>query len=86
MSIEQSLQNLISALPENSLLGRKTVREACLTLNSCGTWTALAGGHYAVHIGEWGGDFQGEGQSAEDAIAACREDINSTYMRESRHG
>ena len=80
MSIEHRLQDLISALPEHNRLGRKTVREVCLTL-SCGVWTVLAGGHNAVHIGEWGGDFQGEGSSAEDAIAACMADVKSPYAR-----
>lgn len=79
MSIEQGLRDLISALPESSRLSRKTVREVCLTLYDDGTWEALAGGHSAVHIGEWGGDFKGDGNTAEEAIAACIEDIKSPY-------
>lgn len=81
MSIEQRLQDLLSALPENSRLGRKTVREVCLTLDDDGSWRVLAGGHSAVHIGEWGGDFSGDGSSAEDAIANCLADIKSPYVR-----
>ena len=81
MSIEQRLQDLLWALPENSRLGRKTVREVCLTIDDSGVWRVLAGGHPSVHIGEWGGDFNGEGNSAEDAIASCLTDIRSPYVR-----
>lgn len=77
----EHLQRLQSALPEKSRMGRKTIREVCLTLNEDGTWRVLAGGHPSVHIGEWGGDFDGDGQSAEDAIAACLKDIKSPYAR-----
>jgi hypothetical protein len=66
MSIASQLAELVAALPAGA------VREACLTLNEDCTWTALAGGHRAVHIGEWGGDFDGEGVTPEDAIAACK--------------
>jgi len=81
MSIEQRLQDLLSALPEQSRLGRKTVREVCLTLDDNGLWQVLAGGHSSVHIGEWGGDYSGAGQSAEDAIASCILDIKSPFAR-----
>lgn len=81
MSVEQNLRALLSALPENSRMGRKTVKEVCLTLDDEGTWRVLAGGHSAVHIGEWGGDFQGEGPSPEHAIADCLKDIKSPYAK-----
>lgn len=81
MSIERRLQDLLSALPENSRMGRKTVKEVCLTLDDSGHWSALAGGHPSVHIGEWGGDFKGDAHSAEDAIAVCIDDIKSPYAR-----
>lgn len=81
MSIEQRLQDILSALPEKCRMGRKTIREVCLTLDGSGSWSVLAGGHPSVHIGEWGGDFQGDGHSAEDAIANCLKDIKSPYAR-----
>lgn len=69
MSISDELAALAAAIPDRS---PQTVREVCLTLNQDGTWTVLAGGHPAVHIGEWGGDFHAEGATPEEAVAACR--------------
>lgn len=79
MSLEQRLQDLLAELPEMSRFGRRTVREVCLNLDGDGFWRVLAGGHPSVDLGEWGGDFSGGGQSAEDAIADCLRDINSPY-------
>lgn len=75
MSLELELQSLVACLPPLDRTGRRTVREACVTLNEDGSWSVLAGGHYAVHIGEWGGDFDGDGGSITEAIAACRTSI-----------
>ncbi len=79
MSVERLLQELLWALPEQSRLGRKTVREVCLTVDDGGNWKVLAGGHPSVHIGEWGGDFEGDGRTAEAAIDSCMKDIKSPY-------
>lgn len=54
-----------------SVKSKYGIREVCLTLNSDGTWTVLAGGHPHVHIGEYGGDFDGSGATPEIALAAC---------------
>lgn len=70
MSIESLMVELAHALPERSSRGQ-TLRQVCLTLYEDGSWCALAGGHAAVHIGEWGGDFSADGATAEEAIRAC---------------
>ena len=68
----EKMQEIARSLPENSRHGRKTIREVCITLDDdTGIWRVLAGGHNAVHIGEWGGDFEGEGQTPEEAFTAC---------------
>ncbi len=65
MDIEQKLHYLIAALHETS------IREAALFLNQGGGWECLAGGHHAVSLGEWAGDFAGVGENAGLAIDAC---------------
>jgi hypothetical protein len=67
----KALVDLAAALPELSRYGLPTIREACLTYREDGTWEVLAGGHSHVSLGEWGGDYQGHGSTAEEALAAC---------------
>jgi hypothetical protein len=74
MSVESLMGSIVSALPDTSRSGHKTIREVCLSFDQ-DRWYALAGGHPAVHIGEWGGDFEGEGETAEIALTACLESI-----------
>ncbi len=75
------LKNIAAALPEITSRGNKTIREACLTLHEDGSWSVMAGGHLAVHIGEWGGDFSGEGNTSENAIENCMKNIQFAYKR-----
>jgi len=72
------LEDLQKRLPD-VCFGRdaRCVREVCLTRHDDGSWRALAGGHSHVHIGEWGGDYSGEGDTAEQAIAACLEEMSA---------
>jgi hypothetical protein len=73
--LDRLMEDIASALPESASHGRQTVREVCLTYYGDGRWTAIAGGHPSVHIGEWGGDFEGSGDTAEDALVACLKNI-----------
>ncbi|TFW56249.1 hypothetical protein CT676_35925 [Bradyrhizobium sp. MOS001] len=76
MSIDRLMEAIATALPETTRRGRRTVREVCLTYDQ-ESWRAIAGGHPAVHIGEWGGDFKGEGETAEAALTALMNGIKS---------
>jgi hypothetical protein len=76
VSIEAMMENIVSALPEMSRTRHATVREVCLTYDQ-ERWYAIAGGHPAVHIGEWGGDFEADGETAEEALAALLKSIKS---------
>lgn len=72
MTIEFLMKDIVEALPEHSKRLRvKTIREVCLTLDNGKQWQVMAGGHSAVHIGEWGGDYSSWGNTAEDALATC---------------
>lgn len=62
---------IADALPDISRQGRKTIREVSLCYLGEGEWQVLAGGHPAVAIGEWGGDFNSWGVTAEDALEIC---------------
>lgn len=76
MIIEELMQDIATALPGKSRQDRATVREVCLTFDQdSGAWRVIAGGHPSVHIGEWGGDFEGEGETAETALKACMDNI-----------
>jgi hypothetical protein len=67
-NIEQAMVNLANALPETSrALRSKTKREVSLTFY-----------HYAVALGEWGGDFDGEGNTPKAAIDKCLLKIEAT--------
>lgn len=78
MTVENLMESIVAALPETSRGGSKTIREVCLLFSLYdGGWSTLAGGHPSVHIGEWGGDFQGEGETAEAALAACLEAVKT---------
>lgn len=70
MSVEQLMEEIKSALPEKTLSGREMIRDVCLTLNREGNWQALAGGRPWIHIGEYGGDYAGDGTTAEEALTA----------------
>lgn len=78
--IEYQLEALAAALPEKSRRGKDTVREVGLVRYDDGTWRAMAGGHPSVSIGEWGGDFTHDAESAEDAIAGCLLRIQNSQM------
>lgn len=80
--LKEELMTLAAALPDKP--GKRAVREVCLTLCEDGTWGVMAGGHPAVHIGEWGGDFQGDGATPEEAIAACLASINAALTSSER--
>ncbi len=75
MTIDRMIEDLASLLPAMTTRGTKTVREVCLLRYEGGGWNVKAGGHRSVHIGEWGGDFQGDGDTAEAAIADCAKNI-----------
>jgi hypothetical protein len=71
MSIQHLMEDIIAALPvESKWLRCKTIREVCLTYSN-EEWSVMAGGHPAVNLGEWNGDFQGEGETAEEALINC---------------
>lgn len=76
MPIESLMEIIASALSETSRRGGKTVREVCLTYDQK-DWIAIAGGHPAVHIGEWGGDYEGEGETAEAALMALLNNVKT---------
>jgi len=70
------MEDLANVLPVVSRRqGGSTIREVCLTRYEDGSWTALAGGHSAVHIGEYGGEFEGHGETAEAALADCLKNV-----------
>jgi hypothetical protein len=76
MSIEQMMIGLAASLPENSKPFRsKTIREVSLSFLGEGKWHVMAGGHHAVALGEWRGDFYAHGSSAEEAINNCLKEI-----------
>lgn len=78
MYIKSLMEEIAAALPHTSCQGRKTLREVCLTFNYIRNhWDVIAGGHPAVHIGEYGGDFQGEGDTAEEALIDCLHKIRN---------
>ncbi len=72
--IDNLMQQIALALPEISQRGAQTIREVCLVYDGT-EWQVLAGGHSAVHIGEWGGDFNSWGVSAVDALQICLRNI-----------
>ena len=78
MTVESLMESITTALPETSRSGRKTIREVCLTYDQ-EEWHAIGGGHPSVHIGEWGGDYEGDGTTAEAALMAC---LNSIKLGE----
>lgn len=71
MTIAKMMSDLASALPEGA------IREVSLTLYEDGGWHVAAGGHPAVALGEWQGDFYAQGKTPEDAISACMNAIQS---------
>ena len=79
--IEALMITIAETLPHNSKCGRPTIREISLTLDQRGKWEVMAGGHPAVHIGEWGGDFSGCGETAEAALASCLKAIKVGLSR-----
>ena len=74
MDIEALMRMIADALPATSRRGGKTIREVCLTFDGT-EWQVMAGGHPAVHIGEWGGDYYSWGVTAEDALTICLRSI-----------
>jgi len=77
VTVESLMEDVANALPNVSRQRGSSIREVCLTRYEDGSWSVLAGGHPAVHLGEWGGDFEGHGETAEAALAACLQDIKS---------
>jgi hypothetical protein len=76
VSVESLMEDLANVLPVVSRRkGGSTIREVCLTRYDDGSWSVMAGGHPAVHIGEWGGDFDGSGATAEAALADCLNNV-----------
>jgi len=76
VSVESLMEDLANVLPVVSRKqGGSTIREVCLTRYEDGSWSVMAGGHAAVHLGEWGGDFEGHGATAEAALADCLKNI-----------
>lgn len=69
------MRMIADALPDISRQGQKTIREVSLCYLRDGEWQVLAGGHYAVALGEWGGDFSSWGVTAEDALEICLRSI-----------
>lgn len=64
------MRQVIIALPETNRRGNPTVREVSLGYNGS-EWQVMAGGHSAVAMGEYGGDFNCWGTTAEDALNIC---------------
>ncbi len=75
--IEELMKELAAALPEmtSATWPQHTIRDVALHLYHDGSWLAMAGGHPAVDLGEWCGDFYARGETAEAALAACLENI-----------
>lgn len=76
MNIAEEFEKIANMLPANKY-ARRTVRDVCLTRDEDGQWKVLAGGHHAVHIGEHGGDYSGEGATPEEAIIECQHSIQT---------
>lgn len=80
MDIASRMKAISESLPERKGYVRGYPRDVCLTYDAfreVPSWSVLAGGHPAVHVGEWGGDFQGEGATAEEALTACENAIGN---------
>jgi len=75
VSVESLMEDLANVLPVVSRRVGSTIREVCLTRYEDGSWSVMAGGHPAVHLGEWGGDFEGRGATAEAALADCLNNV-----------
>jgi hypothetical protein len=73
--IEDLITEIAVMLPPISRRGMNTIREVSITYFPDGTWQVMAGGHPAVAIGEWGGDFSSDGNSAEEALLNCKQSI-----------
>ena len=73
--LEKLIHDLAEALPHISRQGHLTIREVALFRFPNNEWIALAGGHSAVMLGEWGGDFAGLGKTPEEAIAICMAEV-----------
>jgi hypothetical protein len=74
--IDTLMLQIASALPEtSSIRGNKTIRD--VALHYSGEWHVMAGGHSAVDLGEWGGDFDAWGSTALDALHNCLEKVKA---------
>ncbi len=74
--IEKLMEELAAALPDIAPDGLDyTIRDVALHRDHDGSWFAMAGGHPAVDLGEWCGDFYAHGETADAALAACLENI-----------
>jgi hypothetical protein len=68
--LEVRLAAIADSLPDGS------IREVALIRLASGEWRVLAGGHYAVSLGEWEGDFSSEYRpTIEQALAECESKI-----------
>ena len=76
--IDQLMKDIAAALPKVQPSGYGyTIRDVALHYYEDGHWEAMAGGHGAVDLGEWCGDFSAHGESAETTLAACLEKIKN---------
>ncbi len=74
--IEKLMKDIAAALPHLSPGGHDyTRRDVALHCYEDGSWLAMAGGHPAVDLGEWCGDFYARADTADAALAACLENI-----------
>jgi hypothetical protein len=70
--IAERMKAIAAMLPSRSpKSGRATVRDVCLELWGDGSWSCMAGGHPMVTLAEYGGDYGGEGATAEAALNDC---------------
>lgn len=81
MDIAETMTKIAVALPDRPRGLARMVRDVCLTVDENGLWTALAGGHPSVHIGEFGGEYEGWGHTAEEALELLAKHVRERKER-----
>ena len=77
MTIDQMMADIALALPDKRRSSAATVHEVSITRYEDGSWHAMAGGHPSVSIGEYGGDYDSDGHTPEDALSNLMAQIKS---------
>jgi len=70
MSIEMLMRMIKQELPDITKRGDTTIRAVALFLDDT-EWRVMAGGHYAVDLGEYNGDYSSQGETAAQALERC---------------